>query len=197
MVRQAFSFFFLFAYYLVVQGLVRWTWDLKVESLSPGRWTHVVFLGKTLNSQRLSPPRCINGNQKIALGNNLIQCWVVTCDKLVFHPGGIESRFILRKPEISAGPDEPSGSPNKDWGGFYRSRENKKHDILLSNQVWKPKKKISRPIDVSRAWSRCQSYVTSSDWFVPWSKCLLLADFTTVSRNQAAMHITVTVLQST
>ena len=27
-----------------------------------------VFLGKTLNSQCLSPPRCINGNQQIALG---------------------------------------------------------------------------------------------------------------------------------
>ena len=26
------------------------TWDLKVESLSPGRCTHDVFVGKTLNS---------------------------------------------------------------------------------------------------------------------------------------------------
>ena len=29
------------------------------------------------------------------------------------------SRFILQKPEISAGTDEPSGSPNYDWGILY------------------------------------------------------------------------------
>ena len=29
------------------------------------------------------------------------------------------SRFILQKPEISAGTDEPSGSPNYDWGRLY------------------------------------------------------------------------------
>ena len=29
--------------------LVRWTWDLKIDNLSPGRCIHVVFLGKTLS----------------------------------------------------------------------------------------------------------------------------------------------------
>ena len=48
--------------------MAQWTWDLKVDSSSPGQCTHVVFLGKTLNSQCLSPPRCINGNQQIGLG---------------------------------------------------------------------------------------------------------------------------------
>ena len=32
---------------VVCQWLVRRTWDPKVESSSPGRCTHVVFLGKT------------------------------------------------------------------------------------------------------------------------------------------------------
>ena len=55
---------------VVVQWLVRRTWDLKVESSSPGRCIHIVFLRKTLNSHTasLSPPRCINGNQQIAWG---------------------------------------------------------------------------------------------------------------------------------
>ena len=39
---------------MVVQWLVRRTWDLKVESSCPGRSTHVVFLGKTLNSHSAS-----------------------------------------------------------------------------------------------------------------------------------------------
>ena len=34
---------------VVAQWLVRRTWGLKVESSRPGRCTHVVFLGKTLN----------------------------------------------------------------------------------------------------------------------------------------------------
>ena len=29
------------------------------------------------------------------------------------------SRFILQKPEISGGTDEPSGSHNYDWGRLY------------------------------------------------------------------------------
>ena len=29
------------------------------------------------------------------------------------------SRFILQKPGISAGTDEPSGSPNYDWDRLY------------------------------------------------------------------------------
>ena len=34
----------------VVPQLARQSWDLKVESSSPGRCTLAVFLGKTLNS---------------------------------------------------------------------------------------------------------------------------------------------------
>ena len=39
---------------MVAQWLVCRTWDQKVESLSPRRCTHVVFLGKTLNSYSAS-----------------------------------------------------------------------------------------------------------------------------------------------
>ena len=39
---------------VVAQWLARWTWDQKVESSSPGRCTHVVFLGKTLHSHSAS-----------------------------------------------------------------------------------------------------------------------------------------------
>ena len=39
---------------VVAQWLVRRTWDLKVKSLSPGWCTHIVFLGKTLNSHSAS-----------------------------------------------------------------------------------------------------------------------------------------------
>ena len=56
---------------VVAQWLVRQTWDQKVNSSSPGRCTHVEFLGKTLNSHthiHISPPSCINGNQQIAWG---------------------------------------------------------------------------------------------------------------------------------
>ena len=38
---------------MVAQWLVK-IWDQKVESSSPGRCTHVVFLGKTLNSHSAS-----------------------------------------------------------------------------------------------------------------------------------------------
>ena len=40
----------------------------------------------------------------------------VTCDGLVSHPGGVE---ILQEPGMSVGTDEPSGSPNYDWGRLY------------------------------------------------------------------------------
>ena len=33
--------------------------------------------------------------------------------------GNTPSRIIQRKPGIRAGTDEPSGSPNYDWGGLY------------------------------------------------------------------------------
>ena len=79
---------------------------MKVESSSPGRCSQAVFLGTTLKlSQCLSPPRCINGNQKIAwgqpdkmLGGDL---------RLTSIPSRASrntlSRFILQKPEIRAG----------------------------------------------------------------------------------------------
>ena len=54
----------------VVQWFVRRTWDLQVESLSPG-WCviQVVFFGKTRNSHSapLSLHRRINENQQIVL----------------------------------------------------------------------------------------------------------------------------------
>ena len=39
---------------VVAQWLVRRTWDLKIESSSPGRCSHIGFLGKTLNSHSAS-----------------------------------------------------------------------------------------------------------------------------------------------
>ena len=39
---------------MVAQWLVRRTWDQTVESSSPGRCTHIVFLGKTPNSHSTS-----------------------------------------------------------------------------------------------------------------------------------------------
>ena len=105
----------------MAQWLVRRTWDQKVESSIPGRCTHTVFLGKTLNSHSASPPRCINGNQQIAwgkpdkmLGGNLQ--WTSIPYR---RCGNTPSRFILQKPETSAGTDEPSGSPNYDWGTLH------------------------------------------------------------------------------
>ena len=56
---------------------------------SPGRGHWVVFLGKTLNSQCLSPPTCINGYQQI-VGGNLTNCAEVTCDGLASRPGEVE-----------------------------------------------------------------------------------------------------------
>ena len=43
---------------VVVQWLVRRTWDRKVESSSPGWCTHVVFFSKTLNSYSASLHPC-------------------------------------------------------------------------------------------------------------------------------------------
>ena len=108
---------------VVAQWLVHRTW--KVESSSPGRFTHVVFLGKTLTVSL--PTKLYKWEPENCFGNNLTKCWEVTCDGLVSHPRGVEkllvasyytnlqwtsipskgsrntpSRFILQKPEISA-----------------------------------------------------------------------------------------------
>ena len=57
---------------------------------SPGRGHCVVFLGQdTLLSQCLSPPRSINGYRRF-VGENLKNCWGVTCDGLASRPGGVE-----------------------------------------------------------------------------------------------------------
>ena len=70
---------------LMFSVLVR---GLSAPGPSPG-WGHcVVFLGKTLLSQCLSPPSCINGYRQIY------------CDGLASHPGGSRdtlSHFMLRK----------------------------------------------------------------------------------------------------
>ena len=82
--------------------VARFTWYKKVESSSPGQCTYVVFLGKT---QCLFPPRCINGNQQIAwgqpdkmLGGNLRWTSISARGRR-----NTLSRFILQKPEMSAG----------------------------------------------------------------------------------------------
>ena len=71
-----------------------------------------------------SPPRCINGNQQIAwgqpdkmLGGNLR--WTSIPSR---GSRNTSSRFILQKPEISAGTDEPSRSYNYDWGILFHNR---------------------------------------------------------------------------
>ena len=62
---------------------------VKDPGSRPGKRHCVVFLGKTLHSQCLSPPRSI----KRALANswgNLTNCGGVTCDGLASCSGGIE-----------------------------------------------------------------------------------------------------------
>ena len=56
---------------------------------SHGQGHCVVFLGKTLLSQCLSPPRCTNGYQRI-VGENLTICGGVTSDGLASRPGEVE-----------------------------------------------------------------------------------------------------------
>ena len=65
-----------------------------------------MFLGKTLNSHSASP------HPEKMLGGNLR--WTSIPSR---GSRNSPSRFILQKPEISAADtDEPSGSPNYDWG---------------------------------------------------------------------------------
>ena len=95
----------------MAQWLVRRTWDPEnVESST-----------KHLTLQCLSKPKCINGNQQIAwgqpdkmLGGNLR--WTSIPSR---GSRNTPCRFILQKPQISAGTDEPSGSPNYYWGRLY------------------------------------------------------------------------------
>ena len=64
----------------MARRLVRQTWDLKVESLSPGRCVYVVFLDKTLNSGVQT------GTRQIALGT--------TSNGLVSHPRAVEILLV-------------------------------------------------------------------------------------------------------
>ena len=86
---------------VVSQWLVRRTWDLKVESSSPGRCTHVVVLGKTLNSRSASlHPGVEMGTSKSAkvLGSNLR--WTSIPSR---GSRNTPSRLLLQKPEIPDG----------------------------------------------------------------------------------------------
>ena len=81
---------------VVAQRLVRRTWDLKIESSSPDRCTHVVFFGKTLTCYSASlhqgvfykwePANCFR--------DNLTKFWEVTCDGLVSHPEGVKILLV-------------------------------------------------------------------------------------------------------
>ena len=55
---------------VVVQWLVHQTWDLKVDSSSPGWCADVVFLGKTLNSSHSASlhPVVLMGTSKLLWG---------------------------------------------------------------------------------------------------------------------------------
>ena len=100
--------------------LVRRTRDLKDQSSSPAAPTLCVFTKNNLLSQCLSPPTCINGNQQIAweqpdkiLGGNLQ--WTSIPSR---GSRNTPSRFILQKPEISTGTDEPLARPITIGTGF-------------------------------------------------------------------------------
>ena len=64
------------------------TWNLKVESSSPGHCTHLNSLSSTL-VYKWEPTNCF--------GDNRTNFWEITCDGLVSHTA------ILRKPVTSAG----------------------------------------------------------------------------------------------
>ena len=77
---------------------------------SPGRGHCVVFLGKTLNSHSASL------NPGVQMGTGEFNAAGELCDGLASHPGGSRktpSRFMPRKPELSAGLMGPRG-PNAD-----------------------------------------------------------------------------------
>ena len=66
---------------LTVERAVR-VWALAGDIL--------LFLGKTLLSQCLSPPRCINGYRQIVRGNQANKLRGVTCDGLASCPWEVE-----------------------------------------------------------------------------------------------------------
>ena len=93
--------------------------DLKVKTSNPGWRVYVVFLGKTLNSKSASLPPSVYmvtsnllwGQPDKMLGSKLQ--WARIPSR------GIEILLHTRKPEISAGSHESSGSPNYDWDRLY------------------------------------------------------------------------------
>ena len=61
-----------------------------VSALEPWPGTLCCVLGQdTLLSQCLSLPRCINGYRQI-VGENLSNCWELTCDGLASCAGEVE-----------------------------------------------------------------------------------------------------------
>ena len=63
---------------------------IERSGFEPWPGTLCCVLGQgTLLSQCLSPPRSINGYLRI-VGENLTNCWGVTCDRLASHPEGVE-----------------------------------------------------------------------------------------------------------
>ena len=75
---------------VVAPWLVRSSQDraVRVRALAGG--TLCCVLGQdTLLSQCLPPPRSINGYRRI-VGENLTNCWGVTCDGLASRPEGVE-----------------------------------------------------------------------------------------------------------
>ena len=82
----------------MAQWIVCRTCYLKVDSSSPGRCTHVVFLGKHLTLTVPLSTQVYKWEPANSFGDNLVKCWEVTCDGLVSHPGGSRntpSCFIL------------------------------------------------------------------------------------------------------
>ena len=78
---------------------------------SPGLEHLCCILGQdTLLSQCLSPPRSINGYQRI-VEENLTNCWGVSCDGLASLPGGVE---VLLAASCYGNQDKPW--PNKPVG---------------------------------------------------------------------------------
>ena len=79
---------------------------IERSGFEPWPGTLCCVLGQdTFLSQYLSPPRSINGYRRF-LGENLTNCWGVTCNGLASRPGGVEILLPLHATEtgISSGP---------------------------------------------------------------------------------------------